>query len=242
VTHLDLDPASPTDARRLLATVFGHGVYASRDGGESWREAGAGLGANRNAWNLCRSGPTVWLLVVRDLVRGSEKPGGVYRSDDGAGSWQPVGLPPGTGWPNALAVDPIDPRRLYLACWPEEAGGRPQGGGLLSSVDAGASWERRFDGSTHAYGVSVGADGTIHLSTFDGRTWRSKDGGRKWAALEGIRFKWQKTVQPDPRDPSRIFVSTFGAGLWWGPARGHVGRGGPRFRVAALDVAPGGVP
>ena len=35
VTHLDLDPASPTDARWLLAAVFGHGVYASRDGGRA---------------------------------------------------------------------------------------------------------------------------------------------------------------------------------------------------------------
>lgn len=242
VTHLDLDPESPVDARRLLAAVFGHGVYASRDGGETWREAGAGLGANRNAWNFCRSGSTVWLLVVRDLVRGSEKPGALYRSDDGAGSWRPVALPPGTGWPNALAIDPADPRRLYLACWPGDEGGRPRGGGLLASVDAGASWERRFDESAHAYGVSVGADGTIHLSTFDGRTWRSKDGGRKWAALEGIRFKWQKSVQPDPRDPSRIFISTFGAGLWWGPVRGPAERAGPRLRVTALDVAPGGAP
>jgi photosystem II stability/assembly factor-like uncharacterized protein len=242
VTHLDLDPASPADARRLLAAVFGHGVYASRDGGESWREASAGIGANRNTWNLCRSGATVWLLVVRNLVRGSERPGGLYRSDDDAESWQAVALPPGTGWPNALAVDPADPRRLYLACWPEEAEGRQQGGGLLASADAGANWERRFDESAHAYGVGVGADGTLHVCTFEGRTWRSKDGGRSWTALEGIRFKWQKTVQPDPSDPSRIFVSTFGAGLWRGPARSPAERPGPRFRVTALDVAPGGTP
>jgi hypothetical protein len=184
----------------------------------------------------------VWLLVVRSLLRGSEGPGGLYQSTDGAESWQSVALPPGTGWPNALAVDPADPRRLYLACWPEEADGRQRCGGLLASADAGASWERRFDESAHAYGVCVGADRTLHLCTFEGRTWCSKDCGRSWAALEGIRFKWQKTVQPDPRDPSRIFVSTFGAGLWRGPARGTAGRSGPRFRVAALDIAPGEAP
>jgi hypothetical protein len=182
----------------------------------------------------------VWLLVVRCLVRGSEAPGGLYRSDDGAESWQSVALPPGTGWPNALAVDPADARRLYLACWPEEVDGRQRFGGLLASADAGASWQRRFDESAHAYGVSVGADGVLHLCTFEGRTWRSANGGRSWAALEGIRFTWQKTVQPDPSDPSRIFVSTFGAGLWRGPARTAAERPGPRFRVTALDVAPGG--
>ncbi len=242
VTCLDLDPASPPDARSLLAAVFGHGVYASRDGGESWREASGGLGAGRNAWSLVRSGSTVWLLVVPNMVRGAERPGGLYRSDDGGAGWRPVPLPADTAWPNALAVDPADPRRLFLACWPEDAGGRPRGGGLLASVDAGASWERRFDERAHAYGVSVAADGTLHLSTFEGRTWRSNDGGRRWTALDGIRFKWQTTVHPDPRDPSRIFLCTFGAGLWWGPARGRAGRGGPRFRVEALDVAPGGAP
>ncbi len=174
------------------------------------------------------------------MVRGGEAPGGLYRSDDGADSWHAVALPPGTAFPNTMAVNPADPRQLYLACWPGEVDGRQRGGGLLASSDAGASWERCFDESAHAYGVSVVTDGTLFLCTFEGRTWRSEDGGRSWAPLEGIAFKWQKTVQPDPRDPSRIFVSTFGAGLWLGPARGPAGRSRPRIRVAALDIVPGG--
>jgi len=242
VTCLDLDPASPVDARRLLAAVFGHGVYASSDGGESWREASRGLGDNRNVWSIRRRASTAWRLVVRRLVRGSECPGGLYRSDDGAGSWRAVSLPDGVGWPNWLAVDPAMPDRLYLACWPEDAGGMRRGGGLLVSTDDGASWRRCFDESAYAYGVSVGADGSVFLCTVQGRLWRSNDRGRTWAVVEGIRFAWQKTVQADPRDPSRIFVSTFGAGLWRGPARGLAGRDRLRFRVEALDVAPGDAP
>ena len=242
VTCLDLDPASPVDARRLLAAVFGHGVYASNDGGESWREASGGLGANRNVWSIRRRASTAWLLVVRRLVRGSECPGSLYRSDDGAGSWHAVALPSGVGWPNWLAVDPAAPDRLYLACWPEDVEGRRLGGGLLVSSDAGASWQRCFDESAYAYGVSVGPDGTVFLCTFQGRLWRSRDRGRTWAVVEGIRFTWQKAVQTDPRDPSRIFVSTFGAGLWRGRARGLVRRDRIRFRVDALDVAPGDAP
>jgi hypothetical protein len=27
-------------------------------------------------------------------------------------------------------------------------------------------------------------------------------------------------VEPDPRDPEKIFIITFGGGVWYGPARG----------------------
>jgi photosystem II stability/assembly factor-like uncharacterized protein len=239
VTHLDVDPDSPVKGRHLLAAVFGHGVFASRDGGESWHEASAGIGINRNAWNLCRSGPVVWLLVARGLRAGAVEEGALYRTDDGGASWRPVALPPEASFPNALAVDPGQPRRLYLACWPREVDGRQKGGGLLASEDGGASWTRCFDESVHAYGVTVCPGGAVFLCTFEGRTWRSTDHGRSWEIVDGITFKWQKTVQPDPRDPSRIFISTFGAGLWHGPASGPAGAPGPRFHVRALDVAPG---
>ncbi len=242
VTSLSLDPTSPPEARRLLAAVFGHGVYASRDSGATWEEANDGIGRNRNAWSCRRAGPTVWLLVAWDLRKDVADTGALYRSDDDARSWQRVALPPGTGSPNCLAVEPENPGWLYLACWPVEADGRQAGGGLLASADRGSTWQRLFDEAAHAYGVSIGADGSLYLSTFEGRTWRSRDRGRTWAALRGIPFKWQKTVQPDPRDRSRIFVSTFGAGLWLGPARGLRERRGPRLRITALDVAPGEAP
>ncbi len=244
VTHLDLDPASPVESRHLLAAVFGHGVYASVDGGAIWTDGSRGLGASRNAWNLCRSGRTVWLLVAPDMRPGKAAAGALYRREQGAAAWQPVPLPLDATFPNALAIHPADPRRLYLACWPHEAAGG--GGGLLASADGGRTWKRCFEETAHAYGVAVAPDGTIYLCTFEGRTWRSTDDGASWVALEGIAFKWQKTVQIDPRDPSRIFVSTFGAGLWRGPAdAGRAPAGGApgrhpasRYTIEALDVAP----
>jgi photosystem II stability/assembly factor-like uncharacterized protein len=242
VTHLDLDPASPKESRHLFASLFGHGVFASRDGGASWYEANRGIASNRNAWNLCCSGTTLWLLVARGFRAGSFVPGALYRSEDGARSWRASALPEGVDFPNGMAVDPVDPRRLYLACWPGKAGSSQRGGGLLASADGGSSWARCFDESAHAYGVTVAADGTVYLCTFEGRTWRSLDRGSNWSALEGITFKWQKAVQPDPRDPSRIFIATFGAGLWHGPAMGPAGPAQPRLCVEALDVAPGAGP
>ena len=37
---------------------------------------------------------------------------------------------------------------------------------------------------------------------------------------KGYNFKWGKRVQPDPVNPDKIYIITFGGGVWHGPARG----------------------
>ena len=34
--------------------------------------------------------------------------------------------------------------------------------------------------------------------------------------LKGYNFKWGKRVDPDPSDPEKIFIITFGGGVWHG--------------------------
>jgi hypothetical protein len=43
--------------------------------------------------------------------------GALYRSRDGAESWEKVSLPEGVNGPNGLSIDPADPARWYLAAW-----------------------------------------------------------------------------------------------------------------------------
>jgi len=110
--------------------------------------------------------------------------GGLWRSTDGGGSWQPrrEGLPPGTS--RALAVDPGAAGTLYL--------GR-SADGVWKSVDGGGSW-------TQVAGLLDGQAVEVQVLGYDpasGTLWaglvpkagqaplyRSADGGGHWTAIE----------------------------------------------------------
>jgi hypothetical protein len=45
-----------------------------------------------------------------------------------------------------------------------------------------------------------------------------KDGGKSWKALDGLPFRNAQRIAFDLRDDSVIYISTFGASVWRGPA------------------------
>ena len=121
-THILLDPTSPVEARVFYAGAFGKGVYKSEDGGKSWMLKNNGIQQKDPfAWRLARDGQgALYVLIARRSENGSiggEGDGAIYKSTDGAESWSLVQLPAGVNGPNGLAVDPKNPRRLYLAAW-----------------------------------------------------------------------------------------------------------------------------
>ncbi len=227
VTHVLLDPASPKGSRTLYACVFGRGVYKSTDGGRSWTAKNAGLeGRQPFAWRLTPAGDGVLYLVVSRRSEGGrigdDGDGALYRSRDGAGSWEKMPLPPGVNGPNAVTVDPRDPRRLYLSAWPVATRGGDTGGGLLRSEDAGATWTRLRPDSEYVYDVTLDPrdPSVLYFTGHDQAAWRSADRGNTWARLRGFNFKQGKRVVPDPIDPSMVYITTFGSGVWHGPATG----------------------
>jgi photosystem II stability/assembly factor-like uncharacterized protein len=122
VTHVLLDPTSPKGSRTLYACAFGRGLYKSTDGGKTWALKNDGITQRQPfAWRISRAGDgTLYLVVARrsELGKiGDEGDGALYRSTDGAEHWTAMTLPPGTNGPNALTVDPRDPKRLYLSAW-----------------------------------------------------------------------------------------------------------------------------
>lgn len=148
--------------------------------------------------------------------------GALYRSTDQGDHWTKVPLPPGTNGPNGLLVDPHDPRRLYLAAWGVATPGGDTGGGLFVSSDAGASWRNVLPKAQHVYDVTVDSKNpdVLYACGFDRSAWRSSDRGATWVRLRGFNFQWGHRVVPDRVDPTRIYVTTFGGGLWRGPVLG----------------------
>jgi photosystem II stability/assembly factor-like uncharacterized protein len=226
-THLVLDPASPAGGRTLYAAVFNQGVYKSTDDGRTWTPRNEGLDpANPFAWRLALlPDGTLFLVVVKNQLPGRERTGGLYRSRDGAGHWERVALPEGVDFPNDLSFDPFDPRRLYLACWPQVIGGNNRGGGVWVSDDGGQGWQNLFDQTSHAYTLTVDPvrPSTLYLATFDAAVLRSDDRGRSWRRLEGFNFQWAYRPIPDPHHPGMLYISTFGSSVWYGPAEGLPG-------------------
>ncbi|HMJ70295.1 MAG TPA: hypothetical protein VK508_15430 [Cyclobacteriaceae bacterium] len=241
VTHILLDSTSDPSSRVLYACAFGKGVFKSSDGGKTWKKKNNGLPANEPfAWRLERRNTdgTLFLVIARrsdDGSIGNDNDGAVYRSADGGDSWVGVTLPARTNGPMSLKVDPANPGTLLLSAWGRDVKdpwSSDEGGGIFRSDDDGKSWTHALAADQHIHDITYDARTNVFYACgFNSSAYRSEDSGRSWQRIAGYNFKWGKRVDPDPNDPSKIFIITFGGGVWHGPAKGDPG--------AAEDIATG---
>jgi len=63
-------------------------------------------------------------------------------------------------------------------------------------------------------------NGRYYACGFNASAYYSEDGAKTWTRIRGYNFKWGRKVAPDPRNQHMIFVTTFGGGVWYGPAKG----------------------
>jgi photosystem II stability/assembly factor-like uncharacterized protein len=227
VTDIQLDPNSPAGKRTLYATGFGHGVYKSVDNGNTWALKNNGIaGAEPFAWRLTLTNPGTLYLVIARRSEGRNPPasgdGALYRSTDKAEHWVKMNLPAGTNGPTGLAVDPRNPQRLYLTAWGREGIEVDHGGGVFLSIDAGQTWTPIFQDSQHVYDLTLDPRNPkiLYICGFDSAAYRSADGGIHWTRLKGYNFKWGHRVILDSNDTSKIYITTYGGGVWHGPALG----------------------
>ncbi len=241
VTCIVLDTSSPADNRVLYASVYSKGVFKSVDGGKTWVLKNNGIGANTSAFELTLTNKGDLYLVVsaapehRDGKKGRDiYSGAVYKSTDGADTWQKLSITEGLLFPNGLEFDRTDPDRLYLACWSDinlsdlvggdvtrETGGNEKlfmPGGVFLSEDGGKSWKNIFDEDQYVYDVMADErhNGRLYINTFNSAAYRSDDSGKTWKKLKGYDFHWGQRPVIDVHDKEKIYLTTFGSGVWHG--------------------------
>jgi photosystem II stability/assembly factor-like uncharacterized protein len=230
MTHILIDPISNKTARILYACAFGKGVYKSIDGGKSWKLNNNGIeGAEPFAWRIVRreNDGVLFLIVSRrseDGSIGNEKDGALYKSVDGAENWTKVPLPSEANGPTSLVFDNKDPNKIILSTWGRITQGKftPEiGGGIYITNDEGKTWTQVLKKDQHIHDITIDIrNNRLYACGFNGSAYYSEDGGNKWIRIKGYNFKWGKRVEPDPRDPEKIFIITFGGGVWFGAAKG----------------------
>jgi photosystem II stability/assembly factor-like uncharacterized protein len=229
-THILLDPKSPPNARVLYVTGFGKGIFKSTDGGQTWTAKNNGLPPTEPlTWRMAMdSKGTLYVVTIRrseDGKAGTDKDGWLFRSRNGADTWERVPLPEGVNGPVGITVDPQDPARLYLATWGRYtlyAGAPSPQGGVYLSTDAGQHWQWALDRSRRIYDVTVDPKNPniVYATGAEASAWRSTNKGKTWKRIRGFNFKAGHRIIPDPADPSKIYITTFGSSVWHGPAEG----------------------
>jgi photosystem II stability/assembly factor-like uncharacterized protein len=229
-THILIDPASNKNSRTLYATAFGKGVFKSVDGGESWQQKNDGIpGKEPFAWQITRreKDGVLFLVVSRrseDGSIGNEYDGAIYKSMDGAASWTKITLPSGTNGPTNIVADNKVPGQLILSAWGKKTKGQfspDTGGGIFLSDDDGNTWQQVLSSDQHIGAVTLDKRNNRYYAVgFEGSAYYSEDNGRGWKRIKGYNFKWGQRVEPDSNDTEKIYIITYGGGVWHGPAKG----------------------
>ena len=191
----------PTDCRTVWVAALGHygaenaerGVYKTVDGGETWDRV-LYVDATTGAVDLSvdPSDPGTVYAAMWDVWR---KPWGLksggpgsalYKTTDGGRTWDELsdnpGMPTGVLGKIGVSVSPVDPSRVYAIV-------EADGGGVLVSDDAGATWTLTSDDRnmrqrafyyTRLYADPQEKDVVYVVNV---RFYRSEDGGKTFETI-----------------------------------------------------------
>jgi len=214
----------------------GDGVWKTVDGGATWQHLG--LDATVSIGRIVVDPKTpgnVFVAATGELfTRNVDR--GVYRSQNGGLTWTKVLFVSDIAGAVDLAIDPVDPRRVFAATWerirsPKERIYGGPGSGLWRSVDGGTTWTRLAGGlpasttEPNRIGVAIApsSPSTVYTSfyrkdnSFDG-VFRSTDGGTTWtrqtvtglSAIIGAQGFWSGRLFVHPTNPAEVWVDGVG--------------------------------
>ena len=158
---------------RLLSFAV-EGLVISRNGGASWQLRGRYLGSGFNGGDFAPAFPDTLYGLSANGVQC------LARSDDGGARWRSLAPPVASSDScESVAVDPHDPRHVWIGVQTSTPDGRPLTKEILESSDGGATWSSPF---TKPAGDLLAAGGeTLYVQGGSGSGLSvSRDGGRTW--------------------------------------------------------------
>jgi photosystem II stability/assembly factor-like uncharacterized protein len=189
----------PHDSRRVAVGVSCGGVWVTADGGESWACRAEGMWAaymppERKHDPAIQDPHRVVQCPASPDCLWAQHHNGVFRSTDGAASWQEVQDVPPSVFGFAVAVHPRDPDTAWLVPAVKDERRIPVGGQVVVSRtrDGGRSWQVLREGlpQEHAYDITYrhaldvdGRGDSVAFGTTTGALWVSDDQGDSWQCV-----------------------------------------------------------
>lgn len=188
----------PTDPADVILGVSCGGAWRTRDGGETWALCAKGMRADfmppeRREEENIQDPHCIVRSPSRPDVLWCQHHCGVWRSVDGAATWQPVEVPPSSfGFP--VAVHPTDPDTAWFVPAQRDDRRIPLDARVVvaRTRDGGASFDVLREGlpQEHAYdlvfrhALDVDASGMrLAFGSTTGSLWRSDDAGDHWQVV-----------------------------------------------------------
>jgi len=170
-----------TVARSDSATIYAalsSGMSKSTDGGNSWKNIGAGLPVFPSYYYVEFATSVAVDPNNASRVYVAQIDGGIYSSVNGGSTW--TASSPKSAL--ALAIDPTVPSLIYA--------GLKAGGGVMKSVDGGVTWaDSGLGGETvQTLAMDPTNSSVIYAGTSSGAVHISMNGGNNWSFFDfGLR-------------------------------------------------------
>jgi len=219
------------EANSSSFSFIGSGIYKSNDGGVNWISAGLENSAYIGRIVVDHENSNrVFAAACGNLFTPSNDRG-IYRSQDGGGSWEQVLFVSDTTAAIDLVQSPIDADVLYAAFWERSRGltyrrsfGKTTG--LYKTVDGGDTWTELTNGLPNSLlekgrlGISISqSNPQVLYAMYDmpnQETWvyKTTDGGDSWQRLNdgslygmGSSFGWYfGQIRVNPNDENMVFA------------------------------------
>jgi photosystem II stability/assembly factor-like uncharacterized protein len=214
-------PSPPAIEAPVLVDAANHTLYIGSNGGGVLKSTndGASFRPVNNGLNE---------LTVAAMVMDPKDPQTLYASTgfamyktiDGAASWQPIG---GSGV--TLVIDPTDTNVIYAGLSPR--------GGVIKSTDGGRTFIDATNGlgipAVFALAIDPGNPQVLYVGTLGKGAFKSTDGAATWTPLNIDPTIWSLLVDPD--NSNVVYAGSGGRGVYK-----SVDGGETFFRVGSPEV------